>query len=132
MNSGVTLKLQNIILTNGYGGNSSGGGIYNEGHLILDHTTIQNTTDSSYGGGAIATTGPLDISHSAFAHNVAGIGGDTGASPAPQEAKVTGNATLDINLGGFPSGTSTNANATGSFWAAPPRVAQAMPLGMGG
>jgi hypothetical protein len=75
VSSGVTLTLKNIVLTNGYA-EADGGAIVNSGHLVLDHTTIQNSqTTSPWSGGAILTTGPLDITDSVLANNKAGNGG---------------------------------------------------------
>jgi hypothetical protein len=57
-----------------------------------------------------------------------GIGSGTGASPAPTAVALSGGAKLNINLGGFPPGTTTNMSATGNMWAAPPKVETAMAL----
>ena len=75
VNTGVTLTLNNIVLTNGYA-NDDGGAIFNNGHLILNKTTIQNSQTTSLGsGGAIVTYGPLEITDSTLANNKAANGG---------------------------------------------------------
>jgi muramidase (phage lysozyme) len=61
-----------------------------------------------------------------------GIDGGTGGTGGAGEAKVSGGATLDIRLAGFPNGTTHSADASGNIWSAPPRVEQAMPFGGAG
>lgn len=69
-----TLTLKNIVLENGYVNSADGGGIYNDGHLLLDHTTIR-FSHSPLKGGAIYTNGRVDVTHSMLANNVAADGG---------------------------------------------------------
>ena len=69
--------------------------------------------------------------NSALATNTgteAGIGSGTGASPAPTAVTLSGGAKLNISLGGFPPGTTTNMSATGNVWSGPPKVETAMAL----
>ena len=75
VSSGVTLRLKNIVLANGYGSSSDGGTIYNAGHLILDTVIIQGAGNSNFYGAAVATTGAVDVANSKFLNNNAGSGG---------------------------------------------------------
>ncbi|GAC1547155.1 MAG: choice-of-anchor Q domain-containing protein [Herpetosiphon sp.] len=71
-----TLTLNNLTLTNGYV-NADGGAIYNQnGTLILNHSTIQNSQTTTNGsGGAIVSYGGLTITDSLFVKNRAANGG---------------------------------------------------------
>ena len=100
VNNGVTLTLQNITLIDGYNPNSDGGaGVLNNGHLILDHVTMQTGTDSAFNGGAISTAGALDISNSTFRNNKATNGGAIYANGA--------GAVISINASRFEKNAAT-------------------------
>jgi hypothetical protein len=75
VSSGASLTLRNIVLTNGFSG-GDGGAIYNNlgGVLILEKTTIRNST-ASLSGGAIVSYGPLTITDSLLEGNRALNGG---------------------------------------------------------
>lgn len=90
VNSGASLDLKNIVLTGGYGFDGDGGTIVNNGFLALEHTTIQNATTSNYNGGAIATSGGVEITDSSFINNKAGNGGAIYASGAGAQLNISG------------------------------------------
>ncbi|HVB67983.1 MAG TPA: phage tail tape measure protein [Acetobacteraceae bacterium] len=50
------------------------------------------------------------------------------SAAAPAAAGPNGQANLTVRLDGFPSGTTTQANASGDIWGGPPRVEMAMPF----
>ncbi len=76
VNSGIHLTLKNITLVNGYNPDSNGGGaVFNSGTLALDNVTIKDMPDSGFNGGAISTTGSLNIANSVFNNNKATNGG---------------------------------------------------------
>ena len=89
------LTLKKIVLERGYGGSSDGGAIFNDGHLILDNTTIQNSYTSQHGG-AVFSHGRLDITNSTLANNIASSGG---AIYADRQVTITG-STFDSNTAG--------------------------------
>lgn len=101
VNAGAQLTLQNIVLTNGLlTGDGSpaydGGAIYNEGLLILVHTTIQNSqTGAANSGGAIVTYGELDLINSTLANNMAGNGGAIYARYAGAKVTISTSALHD-------------------------------------
>lgn len=72
LNGQLTLKA--IILDQGYGGDTFGGAILNQGVLTLDHTTIQYS-HSAYDGGAIASFNQLELIDSLLTNNYAYNGG---------------------------------------------------------
>lgn len=88
INGGITLNLKNIVLKGGYGSDGDGGTIVNNGFLSLDHTTIQDATTSNYYGGAIATSGSVDVANSAFINNKAGSGGAIYATGAAVQLNI--------------------------------------------
>lgn len=102
VNSGVSLTLKNIVLANGYGSSSDGGTIYNAGHLILDHATIRDAGNSNFYGGAIATTGAVDVTNSSFINNIAGSGGAIYATGA--------NALVSISASDFRENSVSSTN----------------------
>lgn len=73
--SGITVTLQNLTITNG---NSTGsfGTIQNEGTLTVENCNFTN--NYATWGGAIYNGGILNVSNSNFDHNAAGIGGAIG------------------------------------------------------
>lgn len=91
VNNAVTLTLKNITLMNGYNSSSAGGGaVSNNGHLILDHVTIQNMPDSAFNGGAIFTSGALDITNSTISNSKAAQGGAIYASGTGAVVTIAG------------------------------------------
>lgn len=105
VNNGVSLDLKNIVLTSGYNNSSGGGAIVNNGFLAMENSTIRDTTNSGFDGGAIYTTGAMDITNSAFINNKSGNGGAIFASGS--------NAQLSINGTSF-SENSVASNVQGS------------------
>lgn len=107
VNPRAQLTLQNIVLTNGLvSGDGSpafdGGAIYNNGSLILVHTTIQNSqTGTANRGGAIVSYGELDIIKSTLANNKAGNGGAIYAR--------YGGATVNISSSALHDNQTTNS-----------------------
>jgi len=76
VNSGATLRLQDIVLDKAAVSGSDGGAISNHGALVLENTTIQTSiTDVNHSGGAIFTDGPVSITNSTFQDNVGGSAG---------------------------------------------------------
>jgi predicted outer membrane repeat protein len=76
VNSGATLRLQDIVLDKASVSGSDGGAISNHGTLVLENTTIQTSfTDVNHSGGAIFTDGPATIANSTFKDNVGGSAG---------------------------------------------------------
>lgn len=58
-----------------------------------------------------------------------GIANGTGAAPTPAEAKITGGASLNISLDGFPAGTRTTSSTDGNAFLGAPKVNTALPFG---
>ncbi len=67
------LTLENIVLTRG-SSSDDGGAIYNDGWVILKHSTIDHSTAAA-SGGAIVTYGQLNVMDSVLHHNKATNGG---------------------------------------------------------
>ncbi|MDX2232290.1 MAG: CHAT domain-containing protein [Leptolyngbyaceae cyanobacterium bins.349] len=66
VNSGQTIALENLTLTNGAARN--GGGIYNSGSLTLTNSTVTNNQAADEGGG-IYNTGSLSLINSTVTNN---------------------------------------------------------------
>ena len=108
VNSGATLSLRNIIVTNGYSSDENGGAIHNRGTLNVSSCKFfENKTGLGFGGGAIASEGLLNISRSEFGSNTAGRGG---ALYLPREGTVTSIADSHFhdNMALQATGTSTS------------------------
>ena len=76
VNTGATLTLKNITITNGNNAGGDGGAIRNDGTLNINSCKfLNNTTAPSFSGGAILTLGLLNITNSEFASNQGGSGG---------------------------------------------------------
>ena len=69
---GASLTLENLTIKNGYA--FDGGGIFNEGTLILTNVNVQCHTAANQGGG-IYNTGTLTVSGSSISENFAGSRG---------------------------------------------------------
>jgi hypothetical protein len=75
VNSGVTLTLMNITISNA-SVTADGGAIVNNGTLNISNSKfLNNQAASGFSGGAIESFGTLSISNSEFAYNSAGNGG---------------------------------------------------------
>jgi hypothetical protein len=77
VDSGTTVTLTNITLANGQGSsagiNDNGGGVFNQGELIITNSAI--TTSQALNGGGGYNIGTLDLSNSYIGHNNALQGG---------------------------------------------------------
>jgi hypothetical protein len=74
VNTGVTLRLDRLTITGGYNHNPGGGGIFNEGTLVMNHSTVIDNTSNH--GGAIANYGDATILNSRIDHNGQYMGGN--------------------------------------------------------
>lgn len=111
VNSGATLRLQDIVLDKAAVSGSDGGAISNHGTLVLANTTIQTSfTDVNHSGGAIFTDGPVSIAHSTFRDNVGGSAGAIFAN--------FGNAHVTIVNSTFSNNQAQNATTGygGAIW----------------
>ena len=68
------VAIKNLYITAGAGGSSSGGGIRNEGELILDTVRISGCS-TDVAGGAVFTSGDITINNCFIAGNVSGANG---------------------------------------------------------
>jgi predicted outer membrane repeat protein len=76
VNVGGSLSLQNLTVSNGHSLVGDGGAIFNSGNLTIGTCKVlNNTTESTWSGGAIVSYGPLTIDNSEFAFNRGGNGG---------------------------------------------------------
>jgi uncharacterized repeat protein (TIGR01451 family) len=76
-NAGITLTLQNLTVQHGSAGSyANGGGIYNQGRLLISNTHILNNYAGNFGSGIYNDNGYLQIVDSTIANNStrAGIG----------------------------------------------------------
>ncbi len=73
INSGYTVTMSNLTLTNGDGGD--GGAISNSGNLTIIRCNFANNTASNVYGGAIYSVGILTVVNSSFTDNIAYDGG---------------------------------------------------------
>jgi large repetitive protein len=93
-------SINNLIIENGNTTND-GGGIYNNGTLTVNYSTVSGNIASGYGGG-IVNLGTLTVNNSTISGNSAtGNGGG-----------IENNGTLTVNNSTF-SGNSTNVNGGG-------------------
>ena len=76
INSGITVTINNLTLTNGTINNNCGGAIYNQGNLTINNCTLTGNT-VNWSGGAIYNSGNLTITNSTLFNNTAtgGYGG---------------------------------------------------------
>jgi len=87
---------------------------------------IEGLRDANEGINAGRRDREAQIAMMPQAPDAPGIGNGTGGGAAP-DTTVTGNATMKIQLAGFPQGTRSSIDARGDFWGAPPKVEQFMP-----
>ncbi|WP_240550456.1 CSLREA domain-containing protein [Candidatus Roseilinea sp. NK_OTU-006] len=73
VNAGATLNLLNLQIF--YGRAANGGGIVNNGTLMISGSVFYNNLATTYGGGAIDNNGALTITNSTFRLNSAAKGG---------------------------------------------------------
>ena len=102
VNPGVTLTIQNLILTNGTAAN--GGAIYNNyGSLTVTNCTFTDNTATNNNGGAIYNYGSLTVNNCKFTGNTATSGGaiyNNGGSLNANNCKFTGNTAIGFSGGG--------------------------------
>jgi hypothetical protein len=75
-NCGAPTTLSGLTITDGNAGNGAGGGIFNNGVVIVSNCTFSNnSSNASYGGGIFNQTGTLTLSNCTFVNNSAAFGG---------------------------------------------------------
>ncbi len=121
VNTGATVLLNALIITNAYSDDGNGGGIYNRGILTVTNCSVVNNIDArgnggngqsgsdGYGGG-IYNSGTLTVNNSILANNTdhgggGGNGGDGGSAHGGGIYNDTG-ATATVN-----NSTLTNNNS---------------------
>jgi hypothetical protein len=105
VNSDVTFNLQNITVATG-GGESFGGGIYNNGGTLnATNSTISGNYAYRYGGGIFNNGGTLNVMNSTFSGNSAlnggGIFNDDGGSVTLANSIFSGNGLAGSFGGGI-------------------------------
>jgi len=125
VDSGASLNLKNLTITNSYGGSGISGAIHNIGTLAITNSTF--STNSVIGrGGAIFNNGTLNITNSTFSGNSAvttgpgsGLGGaiynyDSGTLNISNSIFSGNSATGSSGNGGavYTGGTLTITNST--------------------
>jgi predicted outer membrane repeat protein len=99
------LTLEDITLSDGFGGDFDGGAIYNDGTLVVSHSTFRNNrTTLTWSGGAIVSYGPVTITDSLFEGNQGANGGALYLRFAAAQASIRntvfrGNSTLNTSAG---------------------------------
>ncbi len=95
--SGGNLNLSNLVIENGRT-NSSGGGIRNEGQLILNNVTIQNNRSNDGLGGGIFNKGQLTLTDVTLKNNYAKYTGGGLFNFADSQVSLT-RVTINENTG---------------------------------
>jgi hypothetical protein len=75
VNAGVTAAITDVVIADGNAGSGVGGGIDNQGTLIVDNSTLSNNSAAEWNGGGINNQGTLTVSNSTFSDNMAYWGG---------------------------------------------------------
>jgi|GEM_PF-5450062 len=101
---GARLRLERVTLANGHTANasSSGGAIFNEGHLVLVRSTIVNSRSEAHGG-AIANYGTMRVLRSELRENHAMYGGAAVYSVSDDgrtRVRFSGSVFTDNEVGG--------------------------------
>jgi hypothetical protein len=115
VNSGVTATLENLTISNGYGGTGgTGGGIDNKGTLTISNCTLSG--NSALGGGGIYNVGALSVNNCTLWGNSANSGGgiqDFGGTGTVSNSTLSGNSAV-ISGGGIENdfATLTVSNCT--------------------
>jgi predicted outer membrane repeat protein len=74
--NGVSLTLKNVVIEDGHYDGTDGGAIRNLGSLtVIASKFVNNSTTSSWSGGAIFSNGTLNVSNSVFSSNQGGSAG---------------------------------------------------------
>lgn len=111
--SGVTANLERVIVDNNTASSVSGGGIRNDGTLVMNDVVVSNNNANSASGGGLHNSGIATITNSLFVGNSASSGaggaifssgdlsltnvtvsGNSAASGGPGGIRNTGSATL--------------------------------------
>jgi predicted outer membrane repeat protein len=91
VNSGATLTLNNLTISNALNPSGDGGAIVSHGALNINNSKfLNNQAASGFSGGAIESYGPLNITNSEFAFNKAGNGGALFPRESTTIATITG------------------------------------------
>jgi Zn-dependent metalloprotease len=105
VNNGVTARIENINLTNGY--TSQGAGIYNQGNLTITGTVIYNNRVYEDGAGIYQRSGKLTVENSTISNNTAKSSGGGiyvyDGVVAINHATITQNVAVDptsLSIGG--------------------------------
>jgi CSLREA domain-containing protein/uncharacterized repeat protein (TIGR01451 family) len=107
VNSGVNVTLNNLTLTRGAEPDGFGGGVLNSGALTLNGVTVSHN-DAKTGGG-IWNQGDLIVSHSAVVGNRAsGYGGGIGSIGTAVLSNVTLSGNRAANGGGLATGSTAS------------------------
>lgn len=126
IDSGVNVTLNTLIITNGSGGGTEGkgtegGGIYNDGALTVNDSSITGNTASFFGGGIYNYyDGTVTLNNSTVTGNTGGAFGGAGGifnlgTVTLNNTPVTGNAAVNGGVGGgifMALGTLTLNNST--------------------
>jgi hypothetical protein len=121
VDAGVTARFQNLTIADGFS-ETKGGGILNDGTLIVTTSTVSDNVASSTffifpaGGGGISNDGALTVSNSTFSANVSvfiGAGDSIDNSRGTASLKNTILAGPVGPLGGRCSGTIGDAGLLG-------------------
>ncbi len=120
---GFTATISGLTITKGYSGNI-GGGVWNQGTLMLESSTVSDNTNVNIGGGGIYNSGTLTLTNSTVSDNsasalIGGAGGgiynDNGATATLNSSTVSGNSAAGApgdGGGANNRGTMTLTNST--------------------
>ena len=108
VNAGATLDLDSLTIANGQSGPGGGGGVHNEGRLIVANTTFTRNTAAEGDGGAIWNIGTVGVTDSTFSANGAADGDNGGGA-------IYNEGTLTVTGSAF-SGNGTNSQGGGAIY----------------
>lgn len=116
VNSGKTVTLQYITISDGKVTSSGGGGIFNSGTLTVSHVTFSNNQVSSGWGGGLYNNGTLFVNDSTFSGNTTSSWGGAiyttgGTKTTVDHSTFTANTAGGWGGGLFNSGTVTVTNS---------------------
>jgi Right handed beta helix region len=117
--SGSTVTIQNLTVSNGFNSSNGGGIVNNGGSLTISNAAVSNNTSSSGSGGGIANlySGSLTINNSTVSGNMAASGSGGGIQNSSSTVTITsstisGNTAYIYGAGIYNSGTVTTTNST--------------------
>ena len=99
VSSGAQLTLEHLTVINGRAG--GGGGIFNNGTLIVSNSTFSGNSAYDYNGGGIYSFGTLIVSNSTFSNNSAY---DYGGGIYSYGSFIVSNSTFSSNSSGYYGG----------------------------